>query len=54
VHLNIGLLFADGTIEDTLAAYVYDQDPKFGQAKNLGPGNTVNLFIRQLGGDKKE
>ncbi|MEN9446810.1 MAG: hypothetical protein RJA25_99 [Bacteroidota bacterium] len=54
VHLNIGMLFADGTIEDTLAAYVYDQDPKFGQAKNLGPGNTVNLFIRQLGGDKKE
>ena len=54
VHLNIGMLFADGTIEDTLSAYVYDQDPKFGQAKNLGPGNTVNLFIRQLGGDKKE
>lgn len=47
VHLNVGTLFADGTIEDTLAAYVYDQDPKFGQAGKLGAGNSVNLFIRQ-------
>jgi len=47
VHLNVGLLFADGTIEDTLSAYVYDQDPKFGQAGKLGAGNSVNLFIRQ-------
>jgi beta-lactam-binding protein with PASTA domain len=47
VHLNVGMLLADGKIEDTLAAYVYDQDPKFGQPGKLGPGNSVNLFIRQ-------
>lgn len=53
VHLNVGMLFADGTIEDTLSAYVYDQEPKFGQAQNLGSNNSVNLFIRQLGGERK-
>lgn len=47
VHLNVGMLLAEGKIDDTLAAYVYDQDPKFGQPGKLGPGNTVNLFIRQ-------
>ncbi len=47
VHLNVGMLLADGIIEDTLAAYVYDQEPKFGQPGKLGPGNTVQLFIRQ-------
>jgi beta-lactam-binding protein with PASTA domain len=47
VHLNVGMLLADGRIEDTLNAYVYDQDPKFGQPGKLGPGNTVQLFIRQ-------
>jgi beta-lactam-binding protein with PASTA domain len=47
VHLNVGMLLADGRIEDTMAAYVYDQDPKFGQPGKLGPGNTVQLFIRQ-------
>ena len=47
VHLNVGMLLADGTIEDTLSAFVYDQDPKFGQPGKLGPGNTVQLFIRQ-------
>ena len=47
VHLNVGMLLADGQIEDTLAAYVYDQEPKFGQPGKLGPGNTVNLFIKQ-------
>lgn len=47
VHLNLGPLLADGQIDDTLSAYVYDQDPKFGQTGKLGPGNTVQLFIRQ-------
>lgn len=47
VHLNAGLLIADGTIEDTMSAYVYDQEPKFGQPGKLGEGNTVQLFIRQ-------
>lgn len=51
VHLNLGMLLADGKITDTSAAYVYDQDPKFGQPGKLGPGNTVQLFIRQ---DKSE
>lgn len=54
VHLNLGMLFADGTIEDTLSAYVYDQDPKFGQNAKLGAGNTVNLFIRQQPAVAKE
>lgn len=47
VHLNMGMLLADGRIEDTMSAYVYDQEPKFGQPGKLGPGNTVQLFIRQ-------
>ncbi len=47
VHLNLGMLLADGTIDDTLSAYVYDQEPKYGQPGKLGPGNTVQLFIRQ-------
>lgn len=47
VHLNMGMLLADGRIDDTLSAYVYDQEPKFGQPGKLGPGNTVQLFIRQ-------
>jgi eukaryotic-like serine/threonine-protein kinase len=47
VHLNLGMLLADGRITDTMNAYVYDQEPKFGQPGRLGPGNTVNLFIRQ-------
>lgn len=47
VHLNVGLILADGSIEDTLNAYVYDQEPKFGQPGKLGEGNTVQLFIRQ-------
>lgn len=47
VHLNLGLVLADGQITDTLGAYVYDQEPKFGQPGKLGPGNTVQLFIRQ-------
>lgn len=47
VHLNLGMLLADGRITDTMNAYVYDQDPKYGQPGKLGPGNTVNLFIRQ-------
>ena len=41
------MILADGTIDDTLAAYVYDQEPKFGQPGKLGPGNSVQLFIRQ-------
>jgi hypothetical protein len=48
------MLFADGTIEDTLSAYVYDQDPKFGQNAKLGAGNSVNLFIRQQPAVAKE
>jgi beta-lactam-binding protein with PASTA domain len=47
VHLNSGLIIADGAIDDTLSAYVYDQEPKYGQPGKLGPGNTVQLFIRQ-------
>jgi eukaryotic-like serine/threonine-protein kinase len=47
VHLNLGMIIADGKIDDTLAAYVYDQEPKFGQPGKLGAGNTVQLFIRQ-------
>lgn len=47
VHLNVGMIIADGSIDDTLNAYVYDQDPKFGQPGKLGEGNTVQLFIRQ-------
>ncbi len=51
VHLNVGMMVADGQIDDTLAAYVYDQNPKFGQPGKLGPGNTVQLFIRQEKGE---
>ncbi|MFN8281625.1 MAG: PASTA domain-containing protein [Chitinophagales bacterium] len=47
VHLNRGMLLADGQITDTLAAYVYDQEPKYGLPGKLGPNNSVNLFIRQ-------
>lgn len=47
VHLNRGMLLADGEIKDSLAAYVYDQDPKYGVPGKLGPNNSVNLFIRQ-------
>lgn len=47
VHLNVGMLLADGSITDTMSAYVYDQEPKYGQPGKLGPGNTVQLFIRQ-------
>ncbi len=47
VHLNVGMILGDGTVDDTLAAYVYDQEPKFGQPGKLGPGNSVQLFIRQ-------
>lgn len=47
VHLNLGMLIADGIITDTLNAYVYDQEPKFGVPGKLGEGNTVQLFIRQ-------
>jgi len=47
VHLNVGILIVDGEIEDTMSAYVYDQEPKFGQPGKLGEGNTVQMFIRQ-------
>lgn len=47
VHLNVGMLVADGAIDDSLAAYVYRQDPPYGQAGKLGPNNSVNLYIRQ-------
>lgn len=47
VHLYVGQIFAEGTIDDTLNAYVYDQEPKYGQPGQLGPGNTIQLFIRQ-------
>ncbi len=47
VHLNLGMLVANGAIEDTMNAYVYDQEPKFGQPGKLGPGNSVQLFIRE-------
>ncbi|HPA35705.1 MAG TPA: PASTA domain-containing protein [Chitinophagales bacterium] len=47
VRLNVGQIFADGTIEDTMSAYVYDQEPKYGVPGKLGEGNTVQLFIRQ-------
>lgn len=47
VHLNRGLILADGRITDTMSAYVYDQEPKYGQPGKLGPGNSVQLFIRQ-------
>ncbi|MCB0507708.1 MAG: PASTA domain-containing protein [Chitinophagales bacterium] len=47
VHLKLGLLIADGTITDTLSAYVYDQNPKFGQPGVFGQDDAVQLFIRQ-------
>lgn len=47
VHLNRGMLLADGQINDSLAAYVYEQEPKYGVPGKLGPNNSVNLFIRQ-------
>ncbi len=47
VHLNKGMLIADGDIKDTMSAFVYDQDPKFGVPGKLGPNNSVQLYIRQ-------
>lgn len=45
VHLNLGALEADGPVKDTLKAYIYNQDPMYGMPGQLGPGNTVKLYI---------
>jgi beta-lactam-binding protein with PASTA domain len=45
VHLNLGPIEADGPINDTMKAYIYNQDPMYGMPGKLGPGNTVKLFI---------
>jgi eukaryotic-like serine/threonine-protein kinase len=45
VHLHMGALEADGSIIDTLKAYIYNQDPMYGMPGQLGPGNTVKLYI---------
>ena len=47
VNLNVGQIIAAGPIEDTLSAYVYDQEPKFGLPGKLGENNSVMLYIRQ-------
>ncbi|HMV14452.1 MAG TPA: PASTA domain-containing protein [Chitinophagales bacterium] len=54
VHLNVGEIIAAGPIEDTLSAYVYDQNPKFGQPGQLGANNSVQLYIRQQKSDIAE
>lgn len=45
VHLNLGAVEADGPVKDTLKAYIYNQDPMYGMPGQLGPGNTVKLYI---------
>lgn len=45
VHIDLGGFIADGPIEDTLKAYIYNQDPMYGVVGSLSGGNGVKLYI---------
>lgn len=45
LHINVGEFIADGTIKDTMNAYVFNQDPAFGSFGKLKEGRTVTLYI---------
>ncbi|QQR97716.1 MAG: PASTA domain-containing protein [Sphingobacteriales bacterium] len=45
VHINVGEKIADGPIDDTMNAYIFNQDPMFGSVGKLNEGNSVKLYI---------
>lgn len=45
--LQPGIISGQGTISDSLNAFIYYQQPEFGTAYKLAPGDPVNLFIMQ-------
>ncbi|MBX7225097.1 MAG: PASTA domain-containing protein [Chitinophagales bacterium] len=45
--LQPGIITAQGTITDTLNAFIYYQQPEYGTAYKLSPGDPINLFIMQ-------
>jgi len=45
VHIPMGEIIADGIIQDTMRAFVYNQDPTFGSIGKLNEGNAVKIFI---------
>ncbi|MBK7138917.1 MAG: PASTA domain-containing protein [Bacteroidetes bacterium] len=45
--LQPGIISGQGTISDSLSAFIYYQQPEYGTAYKLAPGDPVNLFIMQ-------
>lgn len=48
VQLSVGQVKADDGVMDQMNAYVYFQQPEYGSAVKMSPGDPVNLFVTKV------
>lgn len=48
VQLSVGQIKADDGVVDQMNAYVYFQQPEYGSAVKMSPGDPVNLFVTKV------
>ncbi len=48
VQLTVGQIKAENGVADQMNAYVYYQQPEFGSAVKMAPGDPVNLFVTNV------
>lgn len=48
VQLSVGQIKTEKGVVDQLSAYVYYQQPEFGSAVKMAPGDPVNLFVTNV------
>jgi hypothetical protein len=45
VQLSVGQISTQGNIKDQMSAYIYYQQPEYGSAVKVGPGDPVNIYV---------
>ncbi|HUH74116.1 MAG TPA: PASTA domain-containing protein [Chitinophagales bacterium] len=45
MQLSVGQISAQGSVKDQMSAYIYYQQPEYGSAVKVAPGDPVNLYV---------
>lgn len=45
MQLTVGQISAQGSVKDQMSAYIYYQQPEYGSAVKVAPGDPVNLYV---------
>lgn len=45
MQLSVGQISAQGNVKDQMSAYIYYQQPEYGSAVKVAPGDPINLYV---------